>query len=287
MGQAVARRNRLEDEIRQGLKGGQFILEYQPQIDLAHGSVSGAEALLRWQHPQRDRLGPSEFMGVAEDCGLILLLGEWVLNRACAQAKAWENAGLTDFQISVNLSAVQLSQKNLDQLVTDALHRNNLPPQRLNLEITETAVLRSNPGIVDHMLGRLDNLGIDIAIDDFGTGYACLSYLKRFPVSQVKIDRTFVEHLGTNTEDSAIVRAVIGLGHDLNLNVVAEGVETAAQLNALRQAGCDTVQGYFISRPLAPEHFVPWVRSWEAARFRTASLGKPIAVKEGSVEGEW
>ncbi len=240
----------LETHLRRALERNQFVLRYQPRVNLATGQIVGAEALLRWRIPQRGTVPPMRFIGLAEETGLIVPIGKWVLRTACAQNKAWQDAGLPPIVVSVNVSPRQFRQESLVQTVAEALRSTGLEPRYLELELTESMVMHDAPQLVA-MLDELKELGVKIAVDDFGTGYSSLSYLKRFPVDRLKVDRSFVEHMTTEGDDATIVRAIIALGHNLGLRVVAEGVETAQQARALRAYQCDEAQGFLFARPVS------------------------------------
>ncbi len=248
----------LEAELRGALSRQEFVLFYQPQIDLRSQKIVGAEALLRWQHPQRGLLAPGAFLGLAEETGLILPINEWVLNEACRQGAAWEAIGLGDLRIAVNMSPIQFRRQGVEGLVKDALRASGMRPTSLELELTEGILLGHDEQIVKQM-HVLRSLGVTLSVDDFGTGYSSLSYLRSFPLHRLKIDRSFVQDLGSDPSALAIVRTIIDLGHILNLQVLAEGVETEPQLSLLRLEGCDEVQGYHFSGPLPPDAFVAWV----------------------------
>lgn len=244
-------RLQLQNQLRKAIDERQLEVFYQPKLCLASGRLSGAEALVRWRHPSLGLVGPGEFIGLAEETGLIGAIGEQVLRMACAQACQWQRMGLPAIRVSVNLSVHQLRQGKLVSLVRQVLEDTGLAPQWLELELTESQLLES----VEHIIStfrQLRELGIRLAIDDFGTGYSSLSYLKRFPVDAVKIDQAFIRGLGEGSQDAAITRAIIEMAHTLGLEVVAEGVETLAQQAFLREHGCDEVQGYLISQPVAP-----------------------------------
>ena len=240
----------LESHLRRALERNQFVLRYQPRVNLATGQIVGAEALLRWRIPQRGTIPPMRFIGLAEETGLIVPIGKWVLQTACAQNKAWQDAGLPPIVVSVNVSPRQFRQENLVTTVAEVLHSTGLEPRFLELELTESMVMHDAPQLVA-MLDQLKDLGVKIAVDDFGTGYSSLSYLKRFPVDRLKVDRSFVEHMTTEADDATIVRAIIALGHNLGLKVVAEGVENAQQARALRAYQCDEAQGFLFSRAVS------------------------------------
>jgi EAL domain-containing protein (putative c-di-GMP-specific phosphodiesterase class I) len=239
----------LETRLRRAIAEGQLVLHYQPQISLANGSVVGVEALVRWNDPERGLVHPSAFIPLAEESRLILPLGEWVLRTACTQMRAWQDAGLDLPMMSVNLSLRQFQQYDLVQAVRQVLDETGLDATALELEITETAAMQNAETTVE-VLQALRELGVSIAIDDFGTGYSSLNYLKRFPITAVKIDRAFVRDLATSEGDAAIVSAVVGIARALKLRVIAEGVETEEQLSFLRRRNCDAAQGYLFSRPV-------------------------------------
>jgi EAL domain-containing protein (putative c-di-GMP-specific phosphodiesterase class I)/CheY-like chemotaxis protein len=238
----------LEALLRHALAQGEFQVYYQPQVNIATGQVIGAEALVRWQNPDRGIISPGEFIPLAEETGLIIQIGEWVLLSACAQAASWLAAGFSPFTISVNLSARQLSDPELKARIVQILETTGLEPANLELEMTESALVE-NATVAGATLNQLKALGIRIAIDDFGTGYATLGYLKQFAFDSLKIDRIFVRNANEDTQNAAITTAVILLGHSLNMTVIAEGVETEAELDFLKQHQCDIMQGYLFSRP--------------------------------------
>jgi diguanylate cyclase (GGDEF)-like protein/PAS domain S-box-containing protein len=254
-----ARNMQLENALRRALERDQLRLHYQPQVSLADGRIVGAEALLRWQHPEFGLISPAEFIPIAEDSGLILPIGEWVLRSAVGQLKSWMDAGLPPMIIAVNLSAVQFRHHNLPELVTHILDEIQLPPQYLELELTEGVAMDDPLGaikVMDDLHGR----GVRMSIDDFGTGYSSLSYLKRFQVYKLKIDQSFVRNITEDPEDKAIVSAIISLASSLGMQTIAEGVETTGQLAFLREKGCNEIQGYYFSEPLAAEQFETFVR---------------------------
>jgi diguanylate cyclase (GGDEF)-like protein len=239
----------LEAGLRRALDRGEFLLHYQPQVELQHGQIIGMEALIRWQHPELGMVSPAKFIPIAEETGLIEPIGAWVLHTACAQNKAFQDAGLPAVTIAVNLSPRQFRQKNLVESVRAILNATGLDPRHLELEITEGMVMQNAEEVIS-TLSKLEGMRLQLSVDDFGTGYSNLSYLKRFPVHRLKIDKSFVGDIGTDPDGTAIAQSVIALGHSLNLKVIAEGVETAAQLAFLRQAGCDEAQGYYFFKPL-------------------------------------
>ena len=266
----------LETELRGALSRREFVLHYQPQIDLRSKKVVGVEALLRWQHPQRGLLAPGAFLGLAEETGLILPINEWVLNEACRQGAAWEAGGLGDLRVAVNMSPIQFRRQGVESLVKDALRASGMRPTSLELELTEGILLGNDEQIVKQM-HVLRALGVTLSVDDFGTGYSSLSYLRSFPLHRLKIDRSFVQDLGNDPSALAIVRTIIDLGHILHLQVLAEGVESEPQLSLLRLEGCDEVQGYHISRPIPADAFADWL----------AEYGKGSAEPQpGSTENE-
>jgi diguanylate cyclase (GGDEF)-like protein/PAS domain S-box-containing protein len=254
MNSRAAERLSLENRLRGALQNEELVLHYQPIVDLRNGRVRGAEALLRWRHPERGLLAPAEFIPLAEVSGLISPIGRWVLRTACAQAREWQTLSNPRFTISVNLSPRQFLQADLVSQVADALSSNGLAPGSLDLEITESSAME-NAEVTVSTLWELRRLGVGISMDDFGTGYSSLNYLKRFPIDRVKLDRSFVRDVVTNPEDGAIVRAVISMAHTLRLVVVAEGVENEEQLAFLRQHRCDEMQGFLFSPPVEPEEF--------------------------------
>lgn len=260
----MARRNRhtllLDGELRDAIEKKQFILHYQPQVDLATGRVVGAEALLRWNHPERGILAPGEFLARAEENGLILPINEWVLFEACREAKSWHRRGLENMRIAVNLSPIQFRRLNVPLLVVKAIADTGLDPRLLDLEITENIVMDDSERVIDH-LKQIHALGVSISIDDFGTGYSALNYVKRFPVDRLKIDQCFVRNLSDDPSDLAIVRAIVNLGHSLNLTVTVEGVETRPQASLLQSLGCDEAQGYLYGRAMPADQFVDAVLS--------------------------
>ena len=252
MNTSATERLQLESQLRHALERQELFLAYQPQVDIASGATIGVEALVRWKHPDRGIIPPLKFIAIAEETGLIVPLGQWVLEEACRQAMAWSAEGLPPLRVAVNLSARQFRDRHLLQQVRDVLTRTGLPPERLELELTESAIM-DNPEQGVEVLRNLRALGLHLAIDDFGTGYSSLSYLKRFPIQRLKIDRSFVMDLEHDANDVAIAQAVIALARTLGLGVTAEGIETAAQLEMLRSFGCSEGQGYLFSRPVSAE----------------------------------
>jgi len=267
MNAAVQHRLAVETGLRQALAREEFLLHYQPQVDATSGALVGVEALIRWRNPTSGLLFPGAFIGVAEDLGLIVPIGIWVLRRACAQVMAWQAAGLGRFRVAVNVSARQFARSDLSEVVREVLAETGLPPALLDLEITETEMMQQTPDAMA-TLQRIHDLGVGIAVDDFGIGYSSLGYIKRLPIDRLKIDKSFVRDIETDRDDAAITTAVIAMAHELGLKVVAEGVETAAQLEFLKSHGCDEAQGYFIARPMPEENVPAFVE-----RLRTAPAG--------------
>jgi len=244
----------LEGELRHALERNEFVLHYQPTFAAATRTIVGAEALVRW-NSRRGMVGPSEFIPIAEETGLIFELGNWVMLNACMQAMQWQQSGLPPLRVAVNLSARQFMQSNLLDTIAGALRQTGLAPELLALEITESMLMYQHESIAE-TLSRLSSLGICIAIDDFGTGYSSLAYLKRFRVHELKIDRSFVRGVADNADDAAIVTAIVSMAKSLGLRLIAEGVETEAQLQCLQELGCDTLQGFLLGKPEAPRQFI-------------------------------
>ncbi|MDQ7975680.1 EAL domain-containing protein [Paraburkholderia sp. SARCC-3016] len=255
MNASAGARMNLERRLRRALRDNEFLLHYQPQVDINSGQIVGVEALVRWRDPEVGLVPPSSFIPVAEESGLIGPLSEWVLREACRQNKAWQDEGLPPARVSVNLSARHFQQRNVAKLVKQVLAETGLEPQYLELELTESTIMRNAEEAVT-MLNELHALGIGLAIDDFGTGYSSLSYLKRFPVDRLKIDRSFVSDIGVSNDDETITSAIIALAHSLKMQVIAEGVETSAQLDFLKERACDEMQGFFFAKPL-PRDAIP------------------------------
>jgi diguanylate cyclase (GGDEF)-like protein/PAS domain S-box-containing protein len=244
----------MESQLRRALERGEFLLHFQPKIRASTGRIVGLEALIRWRHPELGTVPPSQFIPVAEESGMIVPIGDWVLQAACAQNQAWQNDGYPPVHVAVNIAMPQFRQGNLARSIADALQRTGLDPGLLEIELTESMLMQNVEATLD-TLHQLRDMGVRLAIDDFGTGYSSLSYLKRFPLHTLKIDRSFVKDLPRDAEDAAITKAIIGMAHSLRLAVVAEGVETPEQLAFLRQHGCDDVQGFLFSRPVSAEDF--------------------------------
>jgi diguanylate cyclase (GGDEF)-like protein len=245
----------LESGLRKALDNKEFVVFYQPLIDLKTREVIAMEALIRWKHPGKGMIAPGDFIPLAEETGLIEPIGEWVLRTACTQNKKWQDAGYPPVKVAVNMSARQFSRKNITGLISDILQETGLSPEYLVIEITESVIMQDVQATISK-LTQLHKMGISLSIDDFGTGYSSLSYLKLFPIDSLKIARAFVFNITSDSTDAAIAASVILLAHSMNLKVVAEGVETEEQLEVLRGQGCDYVQGFLFSRPLAAEEIV-------------------------------
>lgn len=264
MGEASSRRLVLETSLRRAVERGELLVQYQPIVDVQTGNFTGAEALVRWNHPQFGLLAPDRFIPLADEIGLIIEIGEWVLHQACMQTKSWHDMGFYPLSISVNVSAVQLGQPQLLNQVADVLTKTGLDPACLELEITESVLMQDAEATIS-MLRALKEMGIKISVDDFGTGFSSLSYLKRFPIDILKIDKSFTRDIDMDPDNSAIVTAIAVLARSLNLSVLAEGVESKQQLDFLRDEKCDRVQGYLFSRPLNPEVLLPLMAQKRAA----------------------
>jgi diguanylate cyclase (GGDEF)-like protein len=273
---AMSARLSLESSLRRAVEQREFLLYFQPKAEFKTGRVTGVEALLRWQRPGQGVVPPDRFIGVLEDTGLILPVGAWVIRTACAQLAEWDRQGLPKLRMAVNLSARQFRHLYLASMVEDTLRENDIDPQRLEIELTESLLMEDTEAN-RAMLEGLSKMGVRLAIDDFGTGHSSLSYLKRFKIDTLKIDRSFVSSLPGSSDDKAIATAVIALARGLDMSVVAEGVETVAQADLLRELGCDDMQGYLLSRPLPAAELVDWLnkRNREEAR-RKLALGGPL-----------
>jgi EAL domain-containing protein (putative c-di-GMP-specific phosphodiesterase class I) len=263
----------LEGRLRQALEQRQFTLLYQPQVALDTGAVVGFEALLRWRHPELGLVSPAEFVPFAEVTGLIEPLGVWVLRTACRQHRAWRDAGLPDLRLAINMSARQFQRHGLEKRIRDVLGETGMEAHCLELELTESVLMQEGDQTAT-LLAGISDLGIGLALDDFGTGYSSLSYLKSFPITRVKIDRSFVRDVATSEGDAAVARAVIAMAHGLGVDVVAEGIETLEQLAVLRRYGCDEAQGFLLGRPVPPAEVLDVARRrrWPAGR-RPAAVG--------------
>ncbi len=265
MSKSEEERLALEADLRHAIRDGQLELHYQPKVDIASGRVRSAEALLRWRHPRRGLVPPNAFIPIAEETGLILSIGEWVLRQACAQMRAWLDSGLPPLRVSVNLSAKQFRHGDLTAVVCSALEDAQLQPGYLELELTESSIMHDAEASAA-TLQLLSTMGVHISIDDFGTGYSSLSYLWRLPLDKLKIDRSFVRELLSNPDDVAIVKAIISLAHSLRLGVIAEGVETLEQLEHLRELGCDQYQGFYCSPAVPADAFVALIKRLRAEK---------------------
>jgi diguanylate cyclase len=255
-------RANLERELHQALRLQQLELHYQPKVDTASGDVRSAEALIRWRHPQRGLIPPTQFIPLAEECGLIHEIGAWVVREACRQCAEWHRAGVPPLRVAVNVAASQFRRGDLLDVIRSALHEAQLDPGYLEIELTESVVMTDPEGTAT-ILEQLSRMGVLVSVDDFGTGYSSMNYLRRFPIDKLKIDRGFIEDLINSVDDAAIVRAIISLAHSLRLKVVAEGVETPEQLKFLRTLGCDQYQGYHFSPPLPAQEFVQLICEWQ------------------------
>jgi EAL domain-containing protein (putative c-di-GMP-specific phosphodiesterase class I) len=244
----------LEDGLFYAIERQQLELHYQAKLDLMSGAIIGAEALVRWRHPQHGLMPPEKFISIAEDCGLIVPVGQWVLREACRQAHAWQVAGLQCLCIAINVSSLELRAPGFVAGVRQALETTGLEPHHLEIELTETGLMKDSGSIVA-VLNELKAVGVTLALDDFGTGYSSLSHLKYFPIDTIKIDQSFVRDLGADEDGTNIVTALIGMGKSLQIRVVAEGIETLAQLEILREHACPQGQGFFFSRPVPAEEF--------------------------------
>lgn len=242
----------LENALNQALKLGQFELYYQPQLDVKSNRIIGAEALIRWNHPEKGMISPDAFIPLAEESGLIIDIGSWVLHQASDQLALWRKQGFDQLSVSVNLSALQVQKESFAKEVADVIREYGVPEACLDLELTESMIMRNAEETIA-ALDKIHNLGIQISVDDFGTGYSSLSYLKRFPLDKLKIDRSFVQDITVDTDDAMICKTIISMAHNLNLQVIAEGVETHAQLELLRDYGCEQYQGYLFAKPLPVE----------------------------------
>jgi len=253
-------RQSLEEGLQRALERRELTLYYQPQVNLTTGAITGAEALIRWMHPTRGLVSPADFIPVAEDCGLILSIGAWVLREACGQARAWMDAGLRATNMAVNVSAMEFRDQNFLENLFAILAETGLDPKSLELELTES-VLMKHASSTAKILQTLRESGMRVAVDDFGTGYSSLSYLRKFPVDTLKIDQSFIRQISTDGDDTTIVKAVIGMARDLKLRVIAEGVETPEQAVFLRACRCQEAQGYYFGRPVPPQQFAMLLRN--------------------------
>jgi diguanylate cyclase (GGDEF)-like protein len=272
---AVSARLSLEGSLRHAMERKEFLLHYQPKADLQTGAITGVEALLRWHRPGLGLVPPDRFIAVLEDTGMILPVGAWVIRTACAQLAEWDRMGLPQMRMAVNLSARQFRHLYLASMVEDSLRENYIEPGRLEIELTESLLMEDNE-TTRGMLESFSRIGVKLAIDDFGTGHSSLSYIKRFNIDTLKIDRSFVQSLPDDSEDVAIATAVIALGRSMGMNVVAEGVETQAQAETLRRLGCDEMQGYLLGRPMPAADLASWLQ----ARLRVEYLARQTYITE-------
>ena len=278
MNEESLKRLGLESYLRRAVERDELIVHYQPQVNADTGQMVGMEALVRWEHPDLGLVSPADFIPLAEETGLIVGIGEWVLRTACAQNKAWQNENLSPLRVAVNFSPRQFQQPDLVGQIRRVLEETGLAPEFLEVELTESSVMKS-PNAAIKVLQQLKDIGVNIAIDDFGTGYSSLNYLKRFPLDVLKIDRSFISETPRNADDTAIVAAIITLAHSLKLKVIAEGVETEEQLEFLRHLKCDEIQGYLFSKPLPAETFGEMLRQERSGQ---PQHFKPIAGKPKS-----
>ncbi|MCX6006822.1 MAG: EAL domain-containing protein, partial [Chloroflexi bacterium] len=244
----------IETNLRFALERNELFLHYQAKLDFKTGAITGVEALLRWQNPFLGSVTPTQFIPVAEEAGLIVPIGRWVLRTACSQNVAWQRQGLPAVCMAVNLSLKQFTDNNLLDDIGAALKDSGMAPDLLELEITESIVMHNSTHIID-TLSKIKNMGVRLAIDDFGTGYSSLAQIKRFPIDTLKVDRSFIRNIPKDIEDNAITEAIIAMGKTLSLTVIAEGVETQEQMDFLKKHACDQIQGYYFSRPIPPDQF--------------------------------
>lgn len=263
----IVKKIETERQLKTAIHAKQFILHYQPKVDLRSGKIIAAEALIRWQHPQRNIVPPIEFIPLAEENGMILAIGEWVIRTVCAQQAEWRRQAIPTVPIALNLSALQFTGSHLHDILNDSLSSNRLEPHWIELELTETMIM-GNPEATQLAMHQFREMGLRLSLDDFGTGYSSLAYLKRFPFHAVKIDRSFVTELPNNTEDAVIATAIIAMAHSLNMRVIAEGVETEAQLAFLRSRGCDEMQGYLFSHPVSAPDFAAMLSAGKNIQFK-------------------
>lgn len=285
MNNVTADRVQIDRELHRALERSEFELTYQPQIDVRTNTIFGCEALLRWRNPKRGLIAPADFIPLVEDSGAICNIGRWVLQEACKQAKEWEQSNLGIQKVSVNISARQFRHSDLVEDVWDALQQADLDPRSLELELTESLIMRDADQTITH-LTQLKNMGLSIAVDDFGTGYSSLSYLRRFPIDVIKIDRTFIHDISAGLEDAAVTSAIIALAHNLHRDVVAEGVETRKQVELLREKGCHKMQGHLFGRPCSAEQFTRLVKAKDTSFARTGQKIVDFRLKKEALTAE-
>ncbi len=276
MNMAAVERMTMENELRKAISNKEFVLYYQPKIDIISGEIKGVEALIRWQHPVHGLVPPNKFIPVAEDSGLIVPMGEWIMDEATRQMSQWGQEGI-DVTMSINISTVQLNKQNVVEVISKCIEQNNCPANNLEIELTETSIMDAHE-LAANMLEDIKALGVQISMDDFGVGYSSFSYLRNLPIDILKIDRSFVRDITTDQNDAAIISAIIAMAHTLNLTVVAEGVETLEQLHFLHDQNCDIAQGYLISRPLPALEFVQFL----ANRKRSGLFNTAVSLQESS-----
>jgi EAL domain-containing protein (putative c-di-GMP-specific phosphodiesterase class I) len=272
----------MESSLRRALDRREFLLYYQPKVSVSTGAIVGVEALLRWRHPERGLVSPGEFMPVLEETGLIVPVGEWVIETVCEQIRKWRGAGIDPKTVAINLSARQFVERDLGVTIQRILEERGIAAGQIEFEITESSLM-ANTEESTRALEFLANLGVGLSIDDFGTGYSSLGYLKRFPLDALKIDRSFVRDITTSADDATITRAVISMAHSLGLKVIAEGVETAEQITFLAEHGCDEFQGYYFSRPLPAEDCGLWLREGRVLARRVPAEEPALAATPAAV----
>ncbi|MBF0109149.1 MAG: EAL domain-containing protein [Magnetococcales bacterium] len=282
MAETARKRFALESQLRHAMDHDELRLFYQPQVDLQTGRVMGAEALIRWFHPERGMISPADFIPIAEETGLIVPIGEWVIRTACRQIADWKAMGLPSIRVGVNLSALQFQRQNLIGIIQDALRETGIDPSTLDLEITESAIMDDVAKAVK-TLARISELGVHLSIDDFGTGYSSLSQLRHFPFKTLKIDRSFVRFITENAGDKAIVNAIIAMAHSLDQNVIVEGLETEGQLAILRALNCNQMQGFLFSAPVPPDELTQMLRDGKCL---PATMASPVAEDTGHPVGK-
>jgi diguanylate cyclase (GGDEF)-like protein len=274
--QAVERQS-LEGELRYALEREELLLHYQPKVNLKTGAITSVEALIRWQHPERGLLLPGQFLTIAEDTGMIVGIGQWVLSEACRQTREWLDAGLPAVPVAVNISSLEFRSEHFVEGVRVALKNTRLDPKYLELELTETVLMRHSESTTS-ALEQLKAIGVRLAVDDFGTGYSSLSYLTRFPIDTLKLDRSFVHDILASSDDAIVVSAIISMGKSLKHRVIAEGVETPEQLAFLQAHGCDEGQGYYFSRPLVAQQFAKLLETGISATVSNYALSRSVPV---------